>query len=65
MTEEYINNTKEAVNFLTHIYSEDMAAVASILSNQAEGRTEPLIADLKLVQCYTEELIKKLKAIEE
>ena len=63
MTEEYINKTKEAVNFLTHIYSEDMAAVASILSNQAEGRTEPLIADLKLVQCYTEELIKKLKSM--
>ena len=63
MTEEYISKTKEAVNFLTHIYSEDMAAVASILSNQAEGRTEPLIADLKLVQRYTEELIEKLKKI--
>ena len=64
MTKEYINKTKVAVNFLTHIYSDDMKAVASILSNQAEGRTEPLIADLKLVQRYTEELIKKLKAME-
>lgn len=63
MTEEYIGKTQEAVNFLTHIYSEDMSAVASILSNQAEGRTEPLIADLKLVQCYIEELIEKLKNI--
>lgn len=63
MTEEYINKTREAVDFLTHIYSEDMAAVASILSHQAEGRTEPLIADLKLVQRYTEELIKKLKSM--
>ena len=63
MTEEYINKTKEAVNFLTHIFSEDMAAVASILSNQAEGRTEPLISYLKLVQCFTEELIEKLKNI--
>ena len=63
MTEEYINKTKEAVNFLTHIFSEDMAAVASILSNQAEGRTEPLSSYLKLVQCYTEELIEKLKNI--
>ena len=63
MTEEYIGKTQEAVNFLTHIYSEDMAAVASILSNQAEGRTEPLISYLKLVQCYTEELIEKLKNI--
>ena len=65
MTEGYINKTKEAVNFLTHIYSEDMAAVAAILSHQAEGRTEPLIADLKLVQRYTEELIEKLKAMKE
>lgn len=63
MTEEYIGKTQEAVNFLTHIYSDDMAAVALILSNQAEGRTEPLIADLKLVQCYIEELIEKLKNI--
>lgn len=65
MTEEYISKTKEAVNFLTHIYSEDMKAVAAILSNQAEGRTEPLIADLKLVQRYTEELIEKLKSMKE
>ena len=64
MTEEYINKTREAVDLLTHIYSEDMVAVAAILSNQAEGRTEPLIADLKLVQRYTEELIEKLKAME-
>ena len=63
MTEEYINKTREAVDFLTHIYSDDMKAVAAILSNQAEGRTEPLIADLKLVQRYTEELIEKLKNI--
>ena len=65
MTEEYISKTKEAVNFLTHIYSDDMKAVAAILSNQAEGRTEPLIADLKLVQRYTEELIKKLKSMKD
>ena len=32
MNEEYIDKTREAVEFLTHIYSEDMAAVASILS---------------------------------
>ena len=63
MTKEYIGKTKEAVNFLTHIYSEDMAAVASILSNQAEGRTEALIDYLKFVQCYIEELIEKLKNI--
>ena len=63
MTEDYINKTREAVDFLTHIYSGDVREVASILSHQAEGRTEPLIADLKLVQRYTEELIEKLKNI--
>lgn len=63
MTEEYINKTKEAVNFLTHIYSEDMKAVASILSNQAEGNTEALIDNLYVVKLFIEELIKDLKKI--
>ena len=63
MTEEYINKTKEAVNFLTNIYSEDMKAVASILSNQAEGNTEALIDNLYVVKLFIEELIKDLKKI--
>ena len=65
MTEEYINKTREAVDFLTHIYSGDVREVASILSHQAEGHTEALIDRLYVVHLYTEELIKKLKAIEE
>lgn len=63
MNEEYITKTREAVNFLTRIYSEDMITVASILSSQAEGRTEYLIAFLELVQRYIEELIEELKNI--
>ena len=63
MTEEYINKTKEAVNFLTHIYSEDMKVVASILSHQAEGNTEALIDNLYVVKLFIEELIKDLKKI--
>lgn len=65
MTEEYISKTKEAVNFLTHIYSEDMKEVATILSHQAEGHTEALIDRLYVVKLYTEELIKKLKSMKE
>ena len=64
MTEEYINKTREAVDFLTHIYSEDIKEVASILSHQAEGHTEALIDRIYVVKLYTEELIKKLKSIE-
>lgn len=63
MTEEYINKTREAVDFLTHIYSDDMAAVASILSHQAEGHTEALIDRLYVVKLFIEEQIKDLKKI--
>lgn len=63
MTEEYINKTREAVDFLTHIYSEDMAAVASILSHQAEGYTEALIDRLYVVKLFIEEQIKDLRKI--
>lgn len=63
MTEDYINKTREAVDFLTHIYSEDMAAVAAILSNQAEGQTEALIDRLYVVKLFIEEQINDLKKI--
>lgn len=63
MTEEYISKTKEAVNFLTHIYSEDMKSVAFILSNQADGNTDALIDNLYVVKLYIEEMIKNLKKI--
>ena len=63
MTEEYISKTKEAVNFLTHIYSEDMKEVATILSHQAEGHTEALIDRLYVVKLFIEEQIKELRKI--
>lgn len=63
MTKEYISKTKEAVNFLTHIYSDDMAAVASILSHQADGHTEALIDRLYVVKLFIEEQIKYLRKI--
>lgn len=63
MSEEYINKTREAVNFLTHIYSEDVRAAAMILSHQADGNTEALIDWLNVVKLYSEELIEKLKEI--
>ena len=63
MTEDYINKTKEAVNFLIHIYSEDMAEVAAIVSHQAEGDTEALIGRLYVVKLFIEEQIKDLRKI--
>lgn len=61
MTEEYLNQTRESVNFLSHIYSEDVKAVAMIHSHQADGNTEALIDWLNVVKLYTDELIEKLK----
>lgn len=63
MNEEYINKTKEAVNFLTHIYSEDMNSVAFILSNQADENTGVLIDLLYVVKLFIEGMIKDLKKI--
>ena len=63
MTEDYINKTREAVEFLTHIYSDDMREVAAILSHQAEGHTEALIDRLYVVKLFIEEQIKDLKKI--
>lgn len=63
MTEEYINKTREAVDFLTHIYSEDIKEVAAILSHQADGHTEALIDRLYVVKLFIEEQIKDLKKI--
>lgn len=63
MTEEYINKTRKAVNLLTHIFSEDTALVASVLSYQAEGNTEALIDNLYGVLSFIEELIKELENI--
>ena len=63
MTEDYINKTREAVDFLTHIYSGDVREVASILSHQAEGHTEALIDRLYVVKLFIEEQIKDLRNI--
>ena len=63
MTEDYINKTREAVEFLTHIYSGDVREVASILSHQAEGHTEALIDRLYVVKLFIEEQIKYLRKI--
>lgn len=63
MTKEYINKTREAVEFLTHIYSGDITEVAAILSHQAEGHTEALIDRLYVVKLFIEEQIKDLRKI--
>lgn len=47
-------------NFLCLLYSQDMKIVASILTMQAEGRTEDLIKELCVVRDFSQSLINKL-----
>lgn len=61
MTQEYIKKTRRAVNFLTQVFSEDTAVVASILSNQANGETQEIIDTLKVVKSFIDDLINDLK----
>lgn len=60
MNQDYINKTRRAVNFLCLLYSQDMKIVASILTMQAEGRTEDLIKELCVVRDFSQSLINKL-----
>lgn len=61
MTKDYINKTRQAVNFLCNLYSDDMAVVATIQTMQAEGRTDDLINELFVVRDFSQSLINELK----
>ena len=61
MTNDYINKTRQAVNLLCLLYSRDMEIVASILTMQAEGRTDDLINELCVVRDFSQALINELK----
>lgn len=58
---EYINKTQSAVNFLTHVFSEDVGLMASIMTAQAESNTERLIDLLGIVKGRCEDWIEELK----
>lgn len=61
MTNDYINKTRQAVNFLCHLYNDDMELVARVQTMQAEGRTDDLINELCVVRDFSQELIDELK----
>lgn len=61
MTEEYINKTREACNFLCAIYNDDITTVADIRTSQAEGDTETLLKYLFGIRAYVIKLIDQLK----
>ena len=61
MTEEYINKTREAVNFLCTVYGFDIPTVADIRTSQAEGDTETLLKYLFDIRAYVIKLIDELK----
>lgn len=63
--EEYINATREVTNFLTHIFSEKVECLSTIVVAQADHNTERLIDLLGLVKGRCEDWIADLKELEE
>lgn len=63
MTEEYINKTREAVNFLCAVFNDDIPTVADIRTAQAEGDTETLLKYLFGIRRYVIQLIDQLKQL--
>lgn len=62
--EGYIKKTQTIVNFLMHVFDENMAYVARILSAQANMDTERLIDMLGLVKGRCEDWIEELKKMQ-
>lgn len=63
MTEEYINKTREAVNFLCAVFNDEMSIIADIRTAQAEGDTETLLKYLFGIRRYVIQLIDQLKQL--
>ena len=63
MTEEYINKTREAVNFLCAVFNDEMPIIADIRTAQAEGDTETLLKYLFGIKRYVIQLIDQLKQL--
>lgn len=61
MTEEYINKTRLATDFLCAVYNDDIPVVAEIRTAQAEGDTQRLINELCAVRDFAQGLIIGLK----
>ena len=63
MAEEYINKTREAVNFLCAVFNDEMSIIADIRTAQAEGDTETLLKYLFGIRRYVIQLIDQLKQL--
>lgn len=63
MTEEYINKTREAVNFLCAVFNDEMSIIADIRTAQAERDTETLLKYLFGIRRYVIQLIDQLKQL--
>ena len=63
MTEEYINKTREAVNFLCAVFNDEMPIIADIRTAQAEGDTETLLKYLFGIRRYVIQLRDQLKQL--
>lgn len=63
MAEEYINKTREAVNFLCAVFNDEMPIIADIRTAQAEGDTETLLKYLFGIRRYVIQLIDQLKQL--
>ena len=63
MTEEYINKTREAVNFLCAVFNDEMSIIADIRTAQPEGDTETLLKYLFGIRRYVIQLIDQLKQL--
>lgn len=63
MTEEYINKTREATNFLFAVFNGEMPIIADIQTAQAEGDTETLLKYLFGIRRYVIQLIDQLKQL--
>lgn len=62
---EYLTKTQPMVNFLMHIFDEDVGMIANIQVAQAEQNTGWLIDLLELVKCRIEDWITDLKTLED
>lgn len=62
---EYINKTRQATNFLMHVFAENVQFTAGIVTAQADHDTERLLDLLGIIKGRVEDWIEELKKMEE
>lgn len=61
--DEYLKETRSAVNFLMHCFNTNMLYTAQVATAQAEHNTKKLIDLLELVKTQIENWIAELKLL--